>query len=115
MPGVIEDIYPVLAKADLFIFSSRFEGFPNALCEAMAVGVPVVASNCSGNVDVVREGIDGRLFPVGDQEALARVACELIGDFEQRQRLSLHAREIVTRFHPDRIFALWDSVLREKA
>ncbi|MDR1031954.1 MAG: glycosyltransferase family 4 protein [Holosporales bacterium] len=115
LPGVTSDVYGVLQKADMFVFPSRYEGFPNALCEAMAVGLPVIASNCSGNIDVVRDKIDGRLFTVGNVDALTSLMIELIEDREQRQRLSGNAKQIVTRFNSDEIFAMWDQVINEAA
>jgi glycosyltransferase involved in cell wall biosynthesis len=115
LPGAIKNIQEALIKADLFIFPSHYEGFPNALCEAMAVGLPVIASNCSGNVDIIRDGIDGRLFPIGDINALTKIALELLSDPKQCKELAENAKQVCDRFHPDRIFALWDQVVVLKA
>lgn len=115
LPGTTHDIGRALAAGDLFIFPSQFEGFPNALCEAMAAGLPVIASNCSGNTDVVRDGIDGRLFPVGDESALIRITQELLNDPTECARLSENAKTICDRFHPDRIYDLWDRVILDAA
>ena len=111
LPGTIKNVQESLVKADLFIFPSHYEGFPNALCEAMAVGLPVIASNCSGNIDIVRDGIDGRLFPIGDTEALTKIALDLLQDPNQRMKLAQNAKKICDRFHPDRIFDLWDQAI----
>lgn len=113
LPGVTQNIQDALINADLFIFPSRYEGFPNALCEAMAVGLPVIASDCSGNIDIVRDGIDGRLFPIGDIQTLTQITLELLEDDLQRQRLAEHAKEICNRFEPDRIFKLWDQAITD--
>ena len=111
LPGTTKDIQMVLRRADLFIFPSRYEGFPNALCEAMAMGLPVIASDCSGNVDVVRDGIDGKLFPVNDIALLANITLELLRNPYECTRLAYHAKEVCDRFHPDCIFSLWDDVI----
>lgn len=111
LPGTIQKIHQKLSEADLFVFPSLYEGFPNALAEAMAVGLPVIASNCSGNVDLVRDPINGRLFPVGDVEKLATLMEELLNDPCQRKRLGEQAQAICTRFHPDDVFKLWDEVI----
>lgn len=111
LPGVTQSIQEALLTADLFVFPSLYEGFPNALCEAMAVGLPVIASNCSGNIDVVQDGIDGRLFPVGDVDSLVTLMEELINNPEECRRLSLNAQKISERFHPTRILKLWDDLL----
>ena len=112
LPGTTKKIQEILRDADLFVFPSRYEGFPNALCEAMAAGLPVIASNCSGNIDVVRDGIDGRLFPVDDMQSLTNIMLTLLGNPVQCEKLGCRAKEISDRFHSDRIFGLWDKVIK---
>lgn len=111
LPGITTAVEDALLDGDMFVFPSLYEGFPNALCEAMAVGLPVIASDCSGNVDIVREGVDGRLFPKGDHSKLANIMLELIHDQAQRTHLSKGALEITQRFHPDHIFHQWDQLV----
>lgn len=115
LPGNVQDVESALYQADLFVFPSYFEGFPNALCEAMAVGLPVVASNCSGTIDIIRDGIDGRLFNVGDEFELERLIRELIQDPQERLRLSQGALSIVDRFSQDSILKKWDEIFLEVA
>jgi len=72
MPGFVENPYAYLKRAALFVLSSAWEGSPNALTEALALGVPVVATDCpSGPREILKEGAIGRLVPVGDPDALA--------------------------------------------
>jgi GalNAc-alpha-(1->4)-GalNAc-alpha-(1->3)-diNAcBac-PP-undecaprenol alpha-1,4-N-acetyl-D-galactosaminyltransferase len=105
------EIINQLCCYDIFVFPSLYEGFPNALCEAMAVGLPVVASNCSGNVDVVKDGINGKLFPIGDFKKLAITLDDLIKDFDQRSFLSANAKKIVDDFDQEKICQIWKSIL----
>jgi len=71
-PGFAPNPYPYLRRADLFALSSAWEGSPNALTEALALGTPVVATNCpSGPEEILEGGRYGPLVPVGDWEALA--------------------------------------------
>ena len=70
--GVRSDVAPLLACADVFLLPSRIEGFPNALMEAMAAQVPVVASNVGGIPDLVREGRDGFLHAAADVDGMAQ-------------------------------------------
>ena len=73
LPGFVENPYAWLSKASLFVLSSRFEGFGNALSEALGLGVPVVATDCpSGPREILGDGRYGPLVPVGDVEALAQ-------------------------------------------
>ena len=111
MPGAVKNIQEKLAEADLFVFPSRFEGFPNALCEAMAVGLPVIASNCSGNVDVVEDGVNGVLFPVGDEAALIKQIKSLCCDPKLREKLGRKALEISDTYSPEKIYRLWDETV----
>lgn len=73
MPGFVHNPWAWMAKSDLFVLSSRWEGFPMVLAEALAVGVPVVATDCpSGPREILEDGRYGTLVPVGDAPALAR-------------------------------------------
>lgn len=109
-PGATQYLAAELVKADIFVFPSLYEGFPNALCEAMALGLPVVASNCSGNTDIVRDGVDGRLFPVGCVDDLTMRLLELIQAENQRVDLAENAKDVVQRFSADTILKLWDQL-----
>jgi len=72
MPGFCANPYPAMAATDAFVLSSRFEGSPGALVEAMSSGVPVVATDCpSGPRELLADGRHGRLVPVGDAPAMA--------------------------------------------
>lgn len=113
LPGAVQNIQAKLLDADLFIFPSKYEGFPNALCEAMAVGLPVIVSNCSGNIAVVQDGIDGRVFSIGDQDRLEQLMIELIEDQEQRLRLAMEAKKIAERFSEDKVYQMWDKTLND--
>lgn len=73
LAGSFLNPYPILAGAALHVLSSRWEGYPNVLLEALALGVPVVATDCpAGSRELLRDGRYGRLTPVGDHLALAR-------------------------------------------
>lgn len=69
--GFISDILPYLHAADVAVSASRYEGLPFNLMEAMAVGLPLVASNVKGNADLVSDGLNGYLYPYGDEAAFA--------------------------------------------
>jgi len=72
MPGFVDNPYAYIAKADVFILSSAWEGLPGVLIEALALGTPVVSTNCFfGPQEILKEGRLGRLVPVGDWKMLA--------------------------------------------
>ncbi|MGE4297169.1 MAG: glycosyltransferase family 4 protein [Desulfovibrionaceae bacterium] len=111
MPGMVPDVTPYLLGADCFVMASRFEGFSNALCEAMATGLPLVASDCQGNKDIVTHDKDGLVVPVGDVAALTHALDTLLGDEALRCRLGAQARSIVDRFSFPVVLGLWDEVI----
>jgi len=112
--GEVDDPFPLLCAADLFAFSSRFEGFGMALAEAMACGLPAVSFDCpSGPRDIVRDGVDGILVPPEDVAALAVALDRLMGDAQERQRLGARASDVITRFSRDSVLSLWENLFND--
>lgn len=111
--GLVKEPTAVLADADIFVLSSRYEGFPNALLEAMACGVPAVSFDCpSGPRDIIREGIDGILVPAGDVAMLARQMDLLMCDASLRKRMGTRALEVRDRFALDKVLRQWEGLLK---
>lgn len=114
LPGRVKDPYTHLKRASLFVLPSRVEGFPLALCEALASGLTAVATDCAGGVrDIIRNGENGVLVPVDNAAALAGELSRLMGDDLERQRLSARAPEVLDHFNPQKTFAEWEKLLHE--
>jgi glycosyltransferase involved in cell wall biosynthesis len=87
------DVEAILPAVDLALLVSHEEGFSNALIEAMAQGLPVVATAVGGNLDAIVDGQSGRLVPVGDSGRLGDAILELAWDAAARRRIGAAARE----------------------
>ncbi len=115
--GNIAAVEEVLTGADLFLLPSESESFGLAALEALSCAVPVVASTAGGIPEVVRDGVDGLLFPVGDVVAMGAGAIGLLTDPARHARFCAAAREgAVARFAQERIVgqyrALYEKVLQ---
>ena len=98
--------------AEIFVLPSRFEGFPNALMEAMQSGCPVVSANCPvGPAEILSDGSDGLLFRNEDASGLASQLTILMQDGELRRSLGERARETVRKYEPEVVLPIWDRLL----
>ena len=114
LPGVIKYPERVLRQADVFILSSRYEGFPNALLEAMACRLAVISFDCrSGPREMIQHGVNGLLVPPNDVDALAKTMAHLMGAEHQRKRLGERAVAISEQFSLARVNQMWRSVLEQ--
>lgn len=112
--GHVADVGGLLSQADVYVMSSTYEGFPNALCEAMAAGLPCVSTDCpSGPADIIQHGGNGLLTPVDDETALADALSRLMKDAALRERLGAQAKEICQRFSLGQVMAQWQDVVAQ--
>ncbi len=112
--GTVKSPEAAFRSADMFVLSSRFEGFPNALCEAMAWGLPVIATDCpSGPREIIRDGIDGILVQRENVAALSVAMANLMSDEQKRIDLSSRATEVVERFGIEKIMSMWEELLTQ--
>jgi sugar transferase (PEP-CTERM/EpsH1 system associated) len=111
LAGKRDDVAELMRSLDLFVLPSLGEGISNTILEAMATGLPVVASRVGGNPELVQAGVTGSLFEAGDADALARLLLEYAHDDARRQREGAAARARVEReFALERMAAAYQAV-----
>lgn len=112
LPGPTANAHAVLKQAQIFVLSSDYEGFPNALCDAMACGLPVIATDCDyGPRTIIRNSFDGILVPTDNAEALAQALEELLRFPHKRVALSEQAPAVVQRFSLEYIMMRWEKLI----
>ena len=111
--GFQKNPWKYIARADVFALSSHYEGFGNVLVEAMACGVPVVATQSSGTRDIVRDGVDGVLVGRHEPGELAAALDRVLGDGQLRARMAVEALRSAQRFALPAIVSAHDRVFRE--
>lgn len=103
--GLLENPYPRMAEADLFVHAARWEAFGNVLIEALALGTPVLATDCPGGPhEILGEGAFGRLVPNEDPRALAEALISLAGDPDERMRLGEAGMQRSENYSVERLF-----------
>lgn len=110
LPGSVGNVADWYERADLYVMSSRFEGFPNTLAEAMAHGCAAVSYDCdTGPRDIIRHEQDGLLVsPVGNVMALTQALDRLMGDEAERRRMATRASEVRERYSMASVLTMWD-------
>lgn len=117
--GAAENIQEEISDASLFVLSSDYEGMPNALIEAMVLGIPSVSTDCpcGGSALLIEQDKSGILVPVGDEAELAHAMERILLDSKYAERLGMQARNVKERVLPARICEQWmnyiDKVLGE--
>jgi glycosyltransferase involved in cell wall biosynthesis len=105
--GFVEDTIYYYRAMDVMVLPSWREGFPNAVLEAAATGVPVIATRCTGASDAVIPGVTGLLVRTGDQNAICGAVLSLLRSIERRMRMSTAARAwVVENYSDNRVLGL---------
>src|SRR5262249_5014649 len=114
--GFVDDVHSELAGLDVLVHASTIpEPLGQVVLEGMAVGLPVIAANAGGPAEVIDDGVDGLLYPMGDDAAMAECLRRLAGDEALRSRLGREGRKRAEAFSSEAVAAQVLAVYREVA
>ena len=112
LPGLSREPQALMRHADLFVLSSRYEGMPNALLEAMSAGCPCISFDCeAGPAELIDHGVNGWLVPPEDVSKLATALDLLMRDADLRLRLGAMAPRIEEQYSVDRVIGQWNALI----
>ncbi|HKS28654.1 MAG TPA: glycosyltransferase family 4 protein [Pyrinomonadaceae bacterium] len=111
-----DEVKASLSMADVFLFPSHYEGLPNAVLEAMAAAVPVVATRVGSIPDLIRDGSTGFLADVGDTRAMTRGVLALMSEPDEASRIGLNGRRLIEeKYDINKIWLLYAEALKKAA
>lgn len=113
LPGSSTKIFDEIACAQLFVLSSNYEGMPNALIEAMCLGLPCISTKVSGATDLIQNNVNGILVEVGNEDELYNSMLRLIKTPELREKYASRATEINNKLEVNIIMKTWIEYLKQ--
>lgn len=114
MPGFVNEPHRIVERVDAFALSSRFEGMPNVLMEAMGAGIACISFDCkTGPRDLIRDGDNGLLVPAENVEALADALGQVMADDVLRRKLGNAATDVRERYSLDAVVEKWNILFKE--
>ena len=113
LPGNISDIHEHIKNAEIFVLSSDYEGMPNALIEAMCLGLPSISTKVSGATDLIKDHENGLLTELNNQEQLEKAMLELIENKELADKLAKNAAKLNEELEVSKIMQQWIDFIKE--
>ena len=112
LEGQSSQIHRDIADAEFFVLSSDYEGYSNALLEAMTMGLPCITTDCEGSTDAISNGVDGVIVPRGDEDALFKAMLTFAEHEDFREQLGKQAKKTEERFQRKRIVQEWEEMIK---
>lgn len=115
LKGVTENVPAALSEADLFVLSSDYEGMPNALLEALAMGIPSISTDCpcGGPRMLIEDGRNGILIRVDSIEELKAAMLAILRDSNKKDEMSRNAKNKANHFRPERVYNEWETYINK--
>lgn len=113
--GKIDNVLNAIKNAKLFVLTSDYEGIPNALIEAMSIGLPVISTDCSpgGARVLIKHEQNGLLVPIGDYNEIANSIIYLLDNPKFAEQIGSEAKKISEKYNPNIIIKMWDSYIKK--
>ena len=112
LEGQSSQIHRDIADAEFFVLSSDYEGYSNALLEAMTMGLPCISTDCEGSTDAITNGVDGVIVPRGDEDALFKAMLTFAEHEDFREQLGKQAKKTEERFQCKRVVQEWEETIK---
>lgn len=113
LAGYAENLPYKIYNAAMYVSSSNYEGISNSMLEALAMGLPTVCTDCpaGGAAMVIKDGVNGKLVPVKDVEAMAEAMCSIIEDEDKTREMSATAVQVRENYSISKIIKRWEEVI----
>ena len=107
LAGRVPDVHNAVRDAEMFVLSSDYEGMPNALLECMLMGFACISTACEGARDLIENGENGILIPVGSEEDMVNAMCMLAENGQLREKLGRNAKATAEQYRYDNVIEKW--------
>lgn len=113
LAGKSDHVVEEMNKSSLFVMSSDYEGMSNALLEAVCVGLPVISTDVSGAKDLITEGVNGYIVPVGNERALTLALSSMLSSPEKMDEMGRQSKALAPRFREEQIVGQWEGLIKK--
>lgn len=112
LAGKSDHVVEEMNKSSLFVMSSDYEGMSNALLEAVCVGLPVISTDVSGARDLITDGVNGYIVPVGNERALTLALSSMLSSPEKMDEMGRQSKALAPRFREEQIVGQWEELIK---
>ena len=113
LAGKSDHVVEEMNKSSLFVMSSDYEGMSNALLDAVCVGLPVISTDVSGARDLITEGVNGYIVPVGNERALTLALSSMLSSPEKMDEMGRQSKALAPRFREEQIVGQWEELIKK--